>query len=52
MDYMEFRLWKAGVLVFLAFCWGLWRGFIGLPLERARRDSQTEETQKDRLPER
>jgi hypothetical protein len=47
MDYLEYKLWKAGVLVFLAFCWGLWRGFSGQSLVRGRPDSQTEQRQMD-----
>lgn len=48
MDYLEFKLWKAGVLVFLALCWGIWRGFTGQPLVRGQSDSQTEQPTKDR----
>jgi hypothetical protein len=32
MDYIDFMLWKAGALVFAAFCWGLYCGWKGLEL--------------------
>ena len=32
MDYIEFMLWKAGLLVLCAFIWGLYTGFNGCSL--------------------
>lgn len=38
MDYIEFKWWKAGVLIALAFVYGLWRGFTGRS-KRERRET-------------
>jgi len=45
MDYIEFKLWNAGLLVFAAFVWGLYCGLTGRhlngrPLEEAQPDSR------------
>lgn len=51
MDYLEYKLWKAGILIFLAFCWGFWREISGQPLSRGHSDTQTEQEKKDHLQE-
>jgi hypothetical protein len=38
---LEFMWWKFWILVFLAFCYGIYRGFTGQPLARGPRDSRT-----------
>jgi hypothetical protein len=40
MDYIEFKLWKAGLLIFAAFVWGLYCGITGRPLGPVQRDNQ------------
>ncbi len=29
MDYMEFRMWKAGIVILLAFLYGIYKGWRG-----------------------
>lgn len=48
MDFVDYLWLKFGVLVALAFVWGLYCGFTGRPLGEERRDNQTEA---DRRPE-
>ena len=50
MDYLEFKLWKALVLVVLAFAWGIYCGWNGLalngrPPQRERRGEAGSEVQ-------
>jgi hypothetical protein len=33
MDYIEFKLWKAGLFVLAAFIWGIWCGITGRSLD-------------------
>ena len=40
----EFMLWKAGILVFLAFIWGIYCGLTGRPLWSERRGKQDQES--------
>ncbi len=40
LEYIDYMLWKALALVFLAFCWGLYRGFIDRPLGVERREQE------------
>jgi hypothetical protein len=40
MDYLEFKLWKLGLLGLAAFCWGIFCGFNGLPLSGVRREAE------------
>ena len=42
MDYTEWMLWKAGLVVLAAFCWGVFCGVTGRPLGRVPPDSRTE----------
>ena len=37
MSYIEYKLWKAGVVVFLAFCWGLYCGMTGRDMANGRK---------------
>jgi hypothetical protein len=46
MEISEFMIWKALVMVALAFIWGIYCGFTGRPLGREPRDSPTD-AQKD-----
>lgn len=39
MDYIEFKLWKAGLLLLVVFVWGVYRGFTGQPLQPGPRDT-------------
>jgi hypothetical protein len=48
MDYLDYKLAKAGVLVLMAFCWGIWRGISGQPLSRGQSDTQSSTSPKDR----
>lgn len=43
MEISEFMLWKAGVMVALAFIWGIYCGVTGRPLGREQSDSQAVE---------
>lgn len=44
MEMSEFMLWKAGVMVALAFVWGLYCGITGRPLgPREPIDTPTDE---------
>lgn len=29
MDYIEFKLWKAGAMLVIVFLYGIWRGIRG-----------------------
>jgi hypothetical protein len=42
MSYTDYIVAKLLVMVFLAFCWGVYRGITGQPLERGQPDSQAE----------
>lgn len=43
MEFTDYMLWKAAILVFAAFCWGIYCGLTGRPLGLEQRDNQTEE---------
>ena len=45
MEMSEFMLWKAGVMVALAFVWGVFCGLTGRPLSPGQSDRQTEQDQ-------
>ena len=48
MSYTDYIVAKLLVLVFLAFCWGVYRGITGQPLERGQTGNQAEQDQQAR----
>jgi hypothetical protein len=45
MSHIDYLLWKALGLVFLAFCWGVYCGITGRPLGPEPRDNQAGQDQ-------
>ena len=41
MDYVDFMIWKAIVLVIAAFIWGVYRGATGQPLSLERKEDRS-----------
>lgn len=45
-DYLTYMLWKAGIVVFLAFCWGLYCGITGRSMRTGQRDIPAEQARR------
>lgn len=42
MEFTDYLLWKAGILIAAAFVWGIYCGVTNRPLGRVQHDSQTD----------
>lgn len=42
MDYIEFVIAKAALIVFIAFWWGVYCGFTGNSMQPGQRDTRVE----------